>query len=333
MKIAILVPHNLAHSSKIYLENITIKLSDMGNLVIPFTKRKPPKHVDVYWEPSTGRNGPSNVLKKASAPVVVTFHGVANMVLPIGQCFGPGLKSHVYGYKSKLTTYFGWKTRRRHYSAVIAVSEYAKREAQIYLGVPGDLITPIHHGVDCGLFHPGGTNQNTEPYLLHISAYQPKKNLNRIIAAYLLLPEHARPRLKIVAPGYYLARSHPGVEFSRAALNHQQVAALYQNALGFIFPSLHETFGLPIIDAMACGCPVITSNHPGCLEIAGDAALIVNPYSIGELADAMKRLTTDTVLRNILRDKGIEHAKQFTWEKSAEGHLAVFAKIIQDRLN
>jgi glycosyltransferase involved in cell wall biosynthesis len=114
-------------------------------------------------------------------------------------------------------------------------------------------------------------------------------------------------------------------------MNHSQIAALYQNALGFVFPSLHETFGMPIIEAMACGCPVITSTHPGCAEIAGDAALLVNPYSVSELTNVMQQLIFNCDLRKTIRNKGIEHAEQFTWPKSAELHLEVFTEIMSNQ--
>lgn len=331
MKIAVFCPENLPHSSQIYTENITKELTKIGHTVIPFSQKELPEPADIYWEPSTGRNGPSIILKKAKAPVVVTFHGAANLVLPLSQCFRPGLKNKWAGYRSKFTTYYSWRFNSRFCDAVITVSEYAKKEAQRYLGLSGHLVTPVYHGVDHELFHSTDNDIETEPYFLHVSSYQPKKNLERIIAAYLQIPGQPKPRLIIVAPGYFLPSNYEGIELIRQPLSHQQIAELYQNALGFIFPSIHETFGMPIIEAMACGCPVITSNHPGCAETAGDAALIVNPYSVAELTHAMKQLIADSGLYKALRNKGIEHAKQFTWQKSAEKHLIVFKKVIEKK--
>jgi glycosyltransferase involved in cell wall biosynthesis len=107
-------------------------------------------------------------------------------------------------------------------------------------------------------------------------------------------------------------------------MNHGELVTYYKRAVGFIFPSLHESFGMPILEAMACGCPVITSNTTACKEVAGDAALLVNPYSVDEITSAMERLVEDSALRRSLREKGIKRASMFTWKKSAQEHLKVF---------
>ncbi len=87
---------------------------------------------------------------------------------------------------------------------------------------------------------------------------------------------------------------------------------------------------MPILEAMACGCPVITSNATACAEVAGDAALLVNPRCVDEIADAMRRVITDPDLRMSLRARGLERAKAFTWRKSAEAHLKVFQDVLEE---
>ena len=327
MKLAVYSPADLPNSSRIYMENVTLELKNMGHTVIPFSGKELPERADIYWQPSGGRNGPDVIFKQANAPFVITFHGAANLALPLSLCFGARFKSRWNGWKSRLKTLREWRSRSSFYDTVITVSEYAKKEAEEYLRIPGYLITPIYHGVNYEIFYPLDEESNTEKYFLHISSYQPKKNLERIIAAYRQIGGKPKPRLKVIAPGYHLVHQHEGIEFIDKHLDHQLIAAFYQNALGFIFPSLHETFGMPILEAMACGCPVITSHHPGCAEIAGDAALMVNPYVVEEIAEAMKQLIVNTDLRKKLRHRGIERAKCFTWQKSAEEHLAVFRKV------
>jgi glycosyltransferase involved in cell wall biosynthesis len=103
-----------------------------------------------------------------------------------------------------------------------------------------------------------------------------------------------------------------------------ELAELYRGALAFVFPSIHETFGIPIIEAMASGCPVITSKGSACPEIAGDAALLVDPRSVEEIGTAMGRMVLDAGLRNRLRNDGVIRSKCFSWTKSAHRHLAVF---------
>ena len=134
-----------------------------------------------------------------------------------------------------------------------------------------------------------------------------------------------------VVPGYPQSASVPkDIELIRTPKNHQELAEFYRGALALVFPSLRETFGMPILEAMASGCPVITSNITGCPETAGDAALLVNPRSVNDIALAMKRVITEEPLRNSLRRKGLLQAQQFTWQRSAEEHLKVFNRAIQE---
>jgi len=327
LRLAALCPQDLPASSRIYFEHIRAELVKNGHEIIPFFDEELPEPVDLYWEPSTGRNGPQPLWRGAQRPVVVTFHGAANLALPISQCFGPGFKNRLAGIKSRLTTFMSWRFRKRNLSAVIAVSDYAKKEAEKYLGLPARLITPIYHGVDHSVFYPGAPTTKAGSYLLHVSSFQPKKNIERLMAAYLGIKIESKPRLVMVVPGYERPAHQAGIEIIRKLLEPRELAGLYRKALGFIFPSWHETFGLPILEAMACGCPVITSNNTGCSEIAGGAALLVNPGSVVELTQALKQLLIDPGSRQNLRTLGLRRARQFTWQKSAEEHLRLFEKI------
>jgi glycosyltransferase involved in cell wall biosynthesis len=106
----------------------------------------------------------------------------------------------------------------------------------------------------------------------------------------------------------------------------EDIVRLYSHADLFVFPSLYEGFGMPVVEAMACGAPVVTSNRSSLPEVAGDAALLVNPESDEELAEAMARILRDASLRESLRRKGFERAKQFTWERAARQTLEVYRK-------
>lgn len=333
MRIVFLYPGGLPHSNLIYIENVTRELARMGHVMIPFSGKGLPGEADIYWQPSAGRNGPSAVFKHATAPVVVTFHGAANLALPLFHCFRPGLRSMAAGIFSRLDTNLGWRLHAGLYEAVIAVSEYAKQESQSCLGIPDRKVTSVYHGLDHAIFHPCQKEIRTDPYFLHVSSYQPKKNLDRLIAAYGLIPDHTKPRLVVIAPGYQCSGYHEGLELIRQPMDHRHISEFYQNALAFIFPSLHETFGMPIVEAMACGCPVVTSNHAGCVETAGGAALIVDPYSVDAISGAMRQLANDAELRRTLREKGLERAKRFTWRKCAEEHLTVFERTANNYRN
>jgi len=122
--------------------------------------------------------------------------------------------------------------------------------------------------------------------------------------------------------------NNESVELITTPILTEELVSLYRGALGFIFPSLHEGFGVPIVESMACGCPVITSNVTACPEIVGDAALLVNPRLVEEIVKAMQRLVEDKNLCNELRKRGLERAKVFTWQRSAEKHLEIFENIL-----
>ncbi|MCM8761941.1 MAG: glycosyltransferase family 4 protein [Candidatus Omnitrophica bacterium] len=106
---------------------------------------------------------------------------------------------------------------------------------------------------------------------------------------------------------------------------------LYSAAEFFIYPSLYEGFGLPVLEAMACGCPVITSNTSSLTEVAGDAGILINPYNVDEMAENMERLLSDEKLRERLKVKGLERAKQFTWERTAKETIKVYEEVYNGR--
>ncbi|RMG80076.1 MAG: glycosyltransferase family 1 protein, partial [Bacteroidetes bacterium] len=125
----------------------------------------------------------------------------------------------------------------------------------------------------------------------------------------------------------------PNVQRNIVALDfvpQEDLPALYNLASFFLFPSRYESFGIPLAEAMRCGCPVITSNTFACPEIVGDAGLLVNPENISEIAGAIDRLHTDVLLRNELRKKGFEQVERFSWEKSAKQHIQLFEQISRE---
>jgi glycosyltransferase involved in cell wall biosynthesis len=267
---------------------------------------------------------------KAVQPVVATFHGAANLALPIYECFGFSTRSMFAGYRSRVMTKATWYIFRKRCTAVITVSNYARQEFEKYLSFVHTKVIPIYYGIDHSIFYPGDIKAEGNPYFLHVSAYQPKKNFDCILAAYRQLPAD-KPRLVAVVPGYRRYIRDSKIEIIQKPYTHKELSNLYRNAFAFLFPSLHETFGLPIMEAMASGCPVITSNTTACAEVAGDAALLVNPRSLEEITNAMNRLILDYNLRIVLRKKGIERAEMFSWRKSAEEYLTVFTEILRNR--
>jgi glycosyltransferase involved in cell wall biosynthesis len=213
---------------------------------------------------------------------------------------------------------------------IIAPSHYARDEIERRLGFDGDRVFSIHHGVDHNRFSPNSEPDAQMHHFLHISYYQPSKNLENIMAAFNRLSGLNGAYLLAVVPGYQGQDRGEGIRLIRTPLKQEEILQLYRNAGGFVFPSLRETFGMPILEAMACGCPVITSNTSACAEVAGDAAMLVDPRSVDDIASAMQRLVTDQGLRRSLRKRGILHSRRFSWLESAKSHYSVFRKALGD---
>ena len=178
---------------------------------------------------------------------------------------------------------------------------------------------------------PGG-------YLLYVGTMEPRKNVDRLLAAWARLrrADPAFPPLLIAgAAGWH--SDHTRSEIERLAplgvrhlgrVDDARLLRLYQGALAFAYPSLYEGFGLPVAEALACGVPTLTSNRSSLPEVAGDAALTVDPGNEEEIAEGLKRLVGDEGWRRELAAKGVERAKGFSWEKAAGETEAVFREVL-----
>ncbi len=325
MKIAVFYPTNSPYSIRNYTDNVIRELAVLGVEAIRFSEHdKLPDGIDIYWNPRpAGGAAPSRIFRrKLEKPVVITLHGAAPLVMTWPEYF-PSIPSALRGKIMNLRNFLLWQRCKGNLSAIITVSNYAKWEITKYLKLDPENIHPIYHGVDLTNFFPNNTIQKEDAYFFHVSAYQPKKNINRIVDAYIQLKRNN----KTVVPKMFIIAANSdnkwpivnGLEITTQPQSHDQLRHIYQEALGFLFPSLQETFGMPILEAMASGCPVITSNTTGCAEVAADAALLVDPRSTEEIAYAMQRLIDEPELRATLRQKGLERVKQFTWKKRGTG--------------
>lgn len=179
------------------------------------------------------------------------------------------------------------------------------------------------------------------PFFFHIGRIDYRKNLERMIEAYFALPPNLKRRVEFVvatigdrtelqrAIERGKARGEGGAVKLISDIPFEDLLHLYNAALGFMFVSLAEGFGIPLLEAMRCGCPVITSTETSLPEIAGDAALLVNPLDAEAIRDAMRRLIEDPELRATLRQKGLERAERFSWKKMAEETLAGYKEALR----
>lgn len=328
MKVAYWVPKKYVTSVLLYTRHVVQRLKTQGFEFIPFSAGDVlPADADLYWDSTcTGGKNPNKRFLKANRPLVVTVHGAAPMALPLSYTYN-GKTSQFKGWWHNQKKIVGWQSLGHKVSRIITVSNYARREIVKHLPLRDIPVDVIYHGFDGGHFSPLPETDwmmRKEPYLFHISVYQPKKNIEGMLAAWRSLPPEDRMPFHIVAPGYPAPLEEGALRLDNTFIDQEQLAAYMRNARGFIFPSLHESFGLPILEAMASGCPVVTSNSTSCEEIGGDAALKVDPTDIPALAGAMKRIFSDEDLRLKLRRKGLTRASEFSWEQCADQHAATF---------
>jgi glycosyltransferase involved in cell wall biosynthesis len=314
-------------SLRLYRDNILRELTRKG---VGWRFCQPGEEVgdlDVAWDPDGPLPSPIR-LDRVGCPVFLTVHGVR----PLEQGWRDewrGLISTWARMRAKRRFLAQWRRLRPAVAGVIAVSNYAAGEVRDVLDPPRGRLRAIHHGVDREVFHPADGRESaepTEPFFLHVSSCQPKKNLPRIIEAYASLGGD-RPRLMVVSPGFAGSPGEvSGLEVVTEPQPPEQLAELYRSAAALVFPSLHETFGMPITEAMACGCPVLTSDVTACPEIAGDAAVLVDPTDTNAIAAGLRRLADDAELRENLGRKGLERVERFRWERSAAEHLEWFSQ-------
>jgi glycosyltransferase involved in cell wall biosynthesis len=217
----------------------------------------------------------------------------------------------------------------RRASRVITPSETSRRDLIELWRVPADRVVVIHYGVD-GIFAPDPNGPNDgefDPFrVLAVGVLQPRKNLGRLLEALTIVSRERRVELRVVGPDGYQAKEIRERLAGRAAvkvlgyIDQQALAAEYRHAHVFVYPSLYEGFGLPVVEAMASGTPVVTTSGGSLPEIAGDAALIVDPLDVPALASAIHRVADDAFLRATLRERGLIRARAFSWETAARLH-------------
>ena len=220
----------------------------------------------------------------------------------------------------------------RRADLVITVSNFTARQVSDLLGVEPSRIRVIPHGV-----HPAPPSLcQREKIVLFVGVLQKRKNLLRLIEAFEALPEEWRLMLAGAPSGYGAdailerARAHPRVQIT-GYLATPALEQLYARASIFAFPSLDEGFGIPVLEAMAHGLPVVTSNTSALPEVAGDAALLVSPEDPSEIAAALLRLAQNDDLREQLARRGMAQAQTYTWSNTVTATYAVYRELTEPR--
>ena len=224
---------------------------------------------------------------------------------------------------------------------ILCNSAATARDITNFLGIQATKITPIPLAYDANHFRcftPSTAKGRGCPYFFYLGRHDSYKNLHRLISAFAALPNCRDCQLWIAGPPDQ--RYTPKLEAQAAELGlsqqvnflnyvpYEQLPRIMNEAVAFVFPSLWEGFGLPVLEAMACGTPVITSNLSSLPEVAGDAALLVDPYNPQELTAAMHALATNQKLRSHLRTLSLQRASQFSWTKTGQATVEVLKRFI-----
>ena len=276
-----------------------------------------PSHVVPLWHPRR---------------TAVTIHDLGYLAYPQAHTRLSRLYLHV-------STWFSARSARR----VIAISEATKRDLVKHYRIDPRKIAVVYHGRD-PIFQPMLDEVSVEataakygvsrPYCLHVGTLQPRKNLGLLVEAWAILRDSMEqpPRLLLAGKRGWLydslfeaVKKHRLSDLVKFAdyVERDDLPALYSGALALTFPSLYEGFGLPALEAMSCGTPVLASNATSLPEVVSDAGLLLDPHDPRAWAESVARLLTDQGLRNDMSQKGLAQAASFTWERCAQETFGV----------
>jgi glycosyltransferase involved in cell wall biosynthesis len=268
---------------------------------------------------------------------VVTIHDCIHLMFPE---YLPNKLAHVYAKGSM------W-TASKKADRILTVSEASKTDILRFFNVAPEKVEVIYNAIDERFLAPANAErmdlvrqryQLDHPFVLYVGNIKPHKNIERLIDAFGRARSQGPDNLKLIIIGDEISK-YPALRQSvhRHKLDKhvrflgfqpmETLAAFYRLARAFVFPSLYEGFGLPPLEAMACGTPVVTSNVSSLPEIAGGAALLVDPYDADAIADAMIRAVTDDSLRAEMIAKGVRRARDFSWTQSVKKIHEIYMQV------
>jgi len=270
---------------------------------------------------------------------IVTIHDCIHLMFPQ---YLPSRAAYVYARAAMWAA-----THRSH--RVLTVSEASKRDILHFFNIPPEKIVVVHNAID-ERFGVSPSEEATalvreryqldHRFVLYAGNIKPHKNLVRIVEAFdglrkrgfddltLLIIGDEISKLPALRRAVHSHKLHKHVRFL-GYLPDDTLAILYRLAAVFVFPSLYEGFGLPPLEAMACGAPVVTSNVSSLPEVTGDAAVLVDPYDVESIADGIARVLSDPALREDMRMKGMARAREFSWERSVARTREIYREVAE----
>ncbi|MFA6130994.1 MAG: glycosyltransferase family 1 protein [Patescibacteria group bacterium] len=296
----------------------------LGKNLEDFCTRKP----DIWFFPN------QNIIR-TRLPYVLTVHDVSFRIFP-----------EFFSYKSRLwyaLTHF--ETLLKNAAHLITVSESTAHDLSSIFSIPKEHMSAIPLGYE-KQYQPTVKPSDEsylrnykieKPYFLSLATLEPRKNILGILEAYELFCAESKRKIDLVFAGGSGWRTKSFLDRVRHSPHQKQIhvlgylrdqerSAFYRHAEAFLFPSFYEGFGLPVLEALASGTPVITSPVSSIPEVAKDAAIYVDPYLVSDIAEAMRLVSTDPLLQNALRKKGPQIAHSFSWKSTAEATLTILRK-------
>ena len=329
------IPTDYQFGSNVCVRHLNIQTRGLGMLwaqtVLPYWAQQ--NRTDLFWSPA--HRIPQLLSHKITR--VVTIHDL--VWAHAGQTMRP-----LSRWMDKLMV----PGAVRHSDRIISVSEHTARDLAREFPYAREKIRVVKEGVTLSNGPPSSadslewTGRMSKPYVLFVGTLEPRKNLDRLIVAYAQLPDEARDIADLVIVGGKgwggvdpegWSRQH-GVAHRVKVLGYvtdAQLFTLYSNALFLAMPSLYEGFGLPLLEAMSRGIPVLTSNVSSMPEVAGEAAILVDPMSVESISDGLKKLLWNEGLRITLGEAAKKRASQFTWELTARKIFDVFQEAVDTR--
>ncbi len=292
---------------------------------------------DIFWGP----NYAVPILRPLSTRMAMTIHDLAVFTYPSTMMFRTLLHNRV-----------GVPIYAPLCDAIFSVSMATRSDIVAHIPVDSDRVhvTPLapreHFGQPVDAFAMERVRDRyglgSGPYILSVGSLEPRKNIGRLVAAYERLIAESSDDVKLVLVGQKAWKSDALFESIQRSSAYDRIIltgyvddldmpALYAGATVFVYPSLYEGFGLPIIEAMAAGVPVITSGVSSMPEVAGSAALLVNPLHVADITQALRRVLADATLRQQMRSQSLQRAQEFSWRTTADSTMKGLVDCVEPR--
>ncbi|MDP3993896.1 MAG: glycosyltransferase family 1 protein [Candidatus Doudnabacteria bacterium] len=270
--------------------------------------------VDIFFSPHWRA-----VALSKTAPLIVTFHDLSFEIVP----------SFFTLWRRVWHKFMDYERASKRANKIIAVSENTKQDLINLYNVPADKIRVIYSAV-----HPAQPADYNPKYFLFFSTFEPRKNLQTVLTAYEEYCETSKVKLPLVLAGSSGWKNSLKIPTHLQDnikvlqnVSEEQKIRLYEQAEALLFLSFYEGFGFPVLEAASAGVPVIASAIPSLLEIASDFAIFVSPFRSSQVAAAMISLEEDQGYRDMMRARGLEAAKKYSWEKTAKATLELFKSV------